>query len=388
MDRIRLLCTDIGRGHPFYLDGLRSHLASAELPNLLLESHRVTDLCSAAGGLAWRGIRFLYERGSSPGLWSAFYNRLREESDYNRDRPALKLLQASWDRRVRDHPAGPIVVSHHLLVAALRPHPLIWYQHGESVVPSEAVVRGAFRVLVPTEETASRFAGKFYRSDQVLVTGLCIEPELVAQADRAYRHRLERFSRAAPLTGAFFSSGAEPAQHVRTLAVAARSVVASGGRAFVVARRGGRLEAAVRHACTSFGELPARQPTEGPGDPPSLVLVSFNSRGDLDRLTAAYYGQFDYCLAPAHERTNWALGLGLPLFIVGPDIGPFAPLNRALLLGRGVAMALEETGGALGKTLDRLRGDGSLAEMATRGHGAYPIHGFSQAVRLLLAELS
>jgi hypothetical protein len=81
------------------------------------------------------------------------------------------------------------------------------------------------------------------------------------------------------------------------------------------------------------------------------------------------------------------VGLGIPFFLVGPDIGPFAPLNRAHVLRRGVAVELnaadaERFPAALGD----LRRNGRLLEMSRRGWGA-PIDGFLCAAKILLDEI-
>jgi len=123
---------------------------------------------------------------------------------------------------------------------------------------------------------------------------------------------------------------------------------------------------------------------------PALALVMFNSRREESILTARLFPWFDYFVAPSHERTNWALGLGLPMFIIGPEIGSFAPLNRDLLLAAGVAQRLEAPTPArsFGERLRALRDDGSLMRMTRAGWDRQPINGFEKIAKLLVGRFA
>lgn len=367
--RLQFLCTDIGRGHPFYLDGIVQEVASLLSPDAR-EYHRVADVCGPAGRLAWNLLDETYRRGSSPGLWSALYRILRRDNDYNRERFTLRLLRRSLRGFAYSTRNDRLVVSHPLLVAALRPHPRICYQHGEMVTPEEAVVLGAHRVLVPTAEAAWPFLSAGYQRNSVWVTGLCIEPELVVQAEESRVQRLERLEKSSPLTGAFFSSGAEPAEHVDALVAAMGSVLECGFAAHVFASRGGRLLKAV------YRLRQAEQSSD------KLTVHTFESRAELNRLTALHFPSFDYFVAPPHERTPWPFGLGLPMFLLGPDKGPFAPLNRQLLLKSGGAEALADASGFGVRLRDAHLRD-RLISMARRGADRYSVFGFSEAARSL-----
>jgi hypothetical protein len=243
--------------------------------------------------------------------------------------------------------------------------------HGELVAPPEAVVRGASGVLVPTDEVAGAFVAGGVPAERVHVTGLCPENELVEGAEAAADARLERLRRGGPFTLGLFSSGAEPDAHVATLAEAARAAVRTGHAVLAVAARGGRLARAVRRAAG---------PLRG-----ESALLEFDGRDDLDRTTAEIFPRLDVVLSPPHERSQWALGLGVPFLLVGPDLGPFAPRNRALLLARGVAMEIADPDAAarLPETLAELGGRGLLARMAGNGRGR-PIDGFRRAAGILV----
>ena len=391
MPDLTFLYTEIGRGHPFYLDGIVTCLENGVSNSFTTE---ITDVYQASRLLsrqAWRTVRWLYRHGSSPGLASSLYGRLRTDRDYNRPSLALKVLGSSIRRRF-GQAGSALVVAHPMLVAILKDRPRLYYQHGEVVTPREAVVRGAPCVFVPTAEAAGPFVAAGYAPDRVRITGLCIEPVLAARARDAFDRRLNRLGGTTPLTGAFFSSGAEPAHHVTHLIRACLSAVRSGGRAFVVARTGGRLHRAVA-AATQTEEVNTVlvTSTETPSSPVGQVgLALYTSRADENALVSTLFDHVDYLVAPSHERTNWALGLGIPMFPVGPPVGPFAPLNLDQILRAGVGRPIdtEAQAGALGDMLADFRSDGSLKEMALSGWGRHEIDGFARIAQYLTADLS
>ncbi len=92
-------------------------------------------------------------------------------------------------------------------------------------------------------------------------------------------------------------------------------------------------------------------------------------------------------VAAAHERTNWAVGLGLPMFALMPNIGPFAAGNYAFASEQGTCLPLEGIAGAAGlaDTIADLRRSGRLAEMARNGWGRHAITGAEAIARELLS---
>ena len=384
--RIQFLYTNIGRGHPFYLDGIIEALVRKGQIGLVRGE---TDVFAISGGitkLAWQLVRLMYRVGSTGGLAGRFYNRLRKGADYNNPGLTQRILSRPVAREFGEQ-ADPLVVAHPILVAALSGRSDVIYQHGELAAPSESLVRGAAKVIVPTEETACLFVKSGYAQEDVLVTGLCIEPSLVRQAADAFESRIERLGQTESRTGAFFSSGAEPPEHVKKLSLAALSVVKAGGRVIVFAQRHGRLQRVCvrqfeRHGlhCSIMDE---RDPVVQESD--AVTVVTFSSRRELTHRTAQLFPVFDFMVAPAHERSNWALGLGLPMFVVGPQIGSFAPHNQHRLLDEKVAISIDTQDQA--KTLGRLVfGTGSterLIAMAQAGWGKYPINGFETIANFL-----
>jgi hypothetical protein len=245
--------------------------------------------------------------------------------------------------------------------------------HGELVAPPEASVRNAERIFVPLAETAAAFAAAGIAREKLLVTGICVENELLPGAPADAVARLERLRGRAPLTLGLFSSGAEPRAHVRCLALAAAAAARAGHRVLAFCAAGGRLERAMA------GRSPGGR----------VEVIRFSGREDLDQRTAERFGELDLVLSPPHERSNWALALGIPFLLVGPDIGPFAPLNRALLLGRGVAAEISSLTVAerLAEHLAALREGGELSRMAERGTDA-DRRGFARAAEMLIAEVA
>jgi len=183
---VNFLYTNIGRGHPHYLDGIIECLPQDRVG-------RVTDVFTATSGLAragWKMARFVYHSGGRGRRYAAFYNRLRARSDYNRG----GLVQSVLGRRLRQaflEDAAPVVVAHPALVAILRGKPGLIYQHGEIAAPRESWVSGWHRVIVPLAHTADTFRAAGFAPDSLFASGLCIEPALVAQAEDALNDRLE-----------------------------------------------------------------------------------------------------------------------------------------------------------------------------------------------------
>jgi len=266
----------------------------------------------------------------------------------------------------------PLVVDHPVLVGMLKGKKNLLYQHGEIAVPEQAVVTGTDYVFVPLEESVNPFISAGYRIDQVIVIGLCIEAKLAEFSKQSFENRIKRIAGDEKLTGAFFSSGAEPNPHLEKLIEAAISVAKSGGNAIVLAQNKGKLFKGLSRIMEGIER--------------GIKLCSFDSREELDRITAELFPSFDYLVAPSHERTNWALGLGLPMFILDPAIGPFAPLNQAALLRSGTAETITSNDEAAGfaNRLETLKESGKLTQMAMAGWGKHPILGLETIADFLI----
>ncbi len=375
-ESVDFLYTEIGRGHPFYLDGILESLPRSA-------RGEITNVFAATSGLAhaiWCAAGAAYRLGSSCGGQTSFYSRLRHATDYNIPGPLLRIA----GRPLQRHFAGrkrPLVVAHPILTALLRGHPHLIYQHGEVVVPPECLIHGEHTILVPTGDVAQVFIEAGASRENLIETGLCIEPALATQAAAMQEQRQQRYREPGMLTGGFFSSGAEPASHVKALVTAAISTLLRGGRALIVARKGGPYARYAKRAFARRGLTLCTRDTQSP--PGGALLRTYADRAALDRITREHFNELDYVVSPAHERTNWALGLGMPMFIVDPPIGTFAPRNRDILLAHGVAESLTGDGESFGAHLEQCRREGILAERSAAGWGRYPINGFEVIAELL-----
>ncbi len=385
-EKSTFIYTDIGRGHPFYLDGIREALIRQKSLGLVRGQTNVFELSRGLSLAAWKLVRKTYRLGASDGTLGKLYSRLRLGADYNQPSLTLNILGADIRRACREI-TGPIVVAHPILVAILKGRPGLFYQHGELAAPREALVRGAECVFVPTEDAAEPFVSSGYGRDQVFVSGLCIEGGLVRQAEEVFAARLLRINGQGPLTGAYFSSGAEPKTHVDKLVNSAGHAIASGGKAIVFAVGGGRF---YRRAAELFQrwQVDYRDIDSSdfiPAELPSALVVTYSSRRELDIFTDKLFAFFDYLVAPSHERSNWALGLGLPMFVVEPTYGPFAPVNADILYRSGVARSLDEAASSgFGQLLRDLRQRGYLSEMSESGWKKHCINGFKSIAKFFI----
>ncbi|HDR00060.1 MAG TPA: hypothetical protein ENN51_07250, partial [candidate division WOR-3 bacterium] len=313
--------SEVGRGHPQYLDSVLDALGRLGVAGIMRQVPR------------WRLARLGYRLGGRGGPLTSLYARARSGPP---SRVLLGMLDEGLRRRFRDHP-GTVLVDHPLLAHLLGPVCRVAYIHGEIAAPPVSAVPSAWRTFVPLEATAARLAAQGVAREALSVCGLFIEPGLGERAGVAFAARCERLASDRPLTVGFFTSGAYPRPHLRLIAAALRSCLSAG------------------HRVTLFsGPDPARVRRFAPGARPGLRLVSEPTRRAENARTAELLPELDLAVAPAHERVNWAVGLGLPMFLLEPDIGPFAPLNRAHALELGVARPLGDPAG-FGTALARLR---------------------------------
>ncbi|MDE0838507.1 MAG: hypothetical protein OSB41_05570 [Kiritimatiellae bacterium] len=364
---IDILYTEIGRGHPFYLDGVR-----ACLPETV--SCRIDTVQACSRGLSqlgWHLARHAYTLGSSTS-GGALYSRLRAGQHRAQKGPLAKLLCRDVIRRYETRDT-PLLVAHPILVNALKNRPQLYYQHGEVVAPPESLIAGAYTAFVPTSDVADQFISAGMPATQICVTGLCIENSLRQNASRCFDARQARLKANAPLTCALYASGAEPRPHVASLTRFARAAMQAGHRLAVFCKHHGALHQAMRTFENEF---------EG-----QYSVATHSDRASLNTNTSSRFPDFDVLIAPSHERSNWALGLGLPMCILGPCIGTFAPRNRDLLHQAGVACDMPEgTTADVGRWFSDVHESGALATMSSKGWGEYAIDGFNTIASRLMAD--
>jgi hypothetical protein len=118
---IALLTTDIGRGHPFYLDGVRQTLNQRGGPGASASGASVFELASGASSLAWQAVRAAYVAAGRGGAIAEAYARTRRAAVPSDGSPVHALLGAQlrpWAARFER-----VLVDHPVLVGALRGHP-------------------------------------------------------------------------------------------------------------------------------------------------------------------------------------------------------------------------------------------------------------------------
>ena len=384
-NKLNFLYTNIGRGHPFYLDGI---------VELLKEKNRfelsISDVFESSRGisnLSWRLAKSLYKIGSTDSIVGQLYNRLRDSSEYHRQGAAMNIMGRDIKKKYADD-SVPLIVAHPVLVGLLSGRKNLLYQHGELAVPKQAVVGGAEYVFVPNERAAEPFIEGGYSNSSIIVSGLCIEPCLQKQAEQAFENRTSRIENSESLTGAFFSSGAEPRPHIKKLVLAAASAVEQGHSAILFARKNGKfareIEREFEHR--DLGYVTINDSSQNIEDECGSILCLYSRRETETELTCRFFEKLDFFVAPSHERTNWALGLGLPMFILEPAIGPFSPLNQEILLESGVAESLNSTedSNRFGNTLNELKKSRKLQQMSESGWRKQPITGFQAIADFLV----
>ncbi len=376
MSRIVALYTDIGRGHPNYLDGLLQTLAARyRLPIPIFDVFQVSRRASRA---AWNAVRLAYHTGSRGGLVTALYNRMRSQ------RSTGGLLVRLLARDLGPGRAGPdtiILVEHPIVARMLGGIRRVYYVHGEIAAPRTSIVPEATRVFVPLESTKNGFTALGQPAASLSVTGLMIEPGLVSGAAQALDRRLQRIKTGKHLTIGFFTSGAYPPAHTDLILSAAASAARNEYRVLVFA---GCSWSKCRMLARRLTALSLKVRVDRAGNlSPAWDIVTLVWRPDRQSDTARaveLVPELDVFVAASHERTNWAVGLGLPLFALRPLIGPFARRNYDFALAHKVALPLnQDAAGDFGRTVRRLRDDGTMARMAQNGFGKYPIDGFRVA---------
>ena len=377
--KILFIYTEIGRGHPSYIDGIIFCL-ERDYPELPFYKTNVFTITKGLSNIAWRFIRFLYRWGSQGGMVSFFYTRLRRILGANQSGSFLAGLLGMDIKRFSKSYTGKIVVGHPLLARILAGQNDVLYQHGELVVPSEAIVRNC-DIFVPTESSAEKFKESGIENNRIVVTAQCLEPELIAKIRESFDQRIKRLSGRGTVTAALFTTGAYPADHLRQLYIAARAFSESGNRVyFFTGQDLNRHRLIVKH----FRNLGINYGTRIDGNA-NLKVIGSQSRYEENLMVAKVFDRFDFFVAAAHERINWSIGAGLPQLILRPHIGSFAPLNAELAVNQGSAVEVEylNTPAELLKLVEKMKNSGRLSKMAHNGYHPDNILGFSGAAAYL-----
>ncbi len=323
-----------------------------------------------------------------------WYNSLRggqKQGGLRLEACGLSLLGRDLRRELAGF-KGICLVEHQLVARMLSDVCRTWFVHADLASPPECALPGPEKTFVPLEQNEQDFTRNGCPATQLVRTGLMIEPGLVPGAHDAFHRRLERLASDRPLTVAFFTSGAYPEPHVRKLLLALKSVLNSDMAATVFCGTGRKFLYRVTRFARGLGIEPAIDDGHIPQSEfrnPQLALVSRPTRREDTAAAVDLIPEADAFVAPSHERTNWALGLGLPMFVLFPMIGTHAEANYRLAFDNGVAYPLQSDDDArnLGATLQKLRASGALAKMASNGFGRFDINGAERIAQAVLAGI-
>jgi hypothetical protein len=188
-----ILYTQIGRGHPSYLDGIINRFEASD-PGLRWYATDVFSLSHGTSLTAWRLVRRLYRFGGRGGVITALYGLLRRLLGSGEGNGMLSFFLGRDIKQALTGFRGPVLVAHPLLARIIRIDNLVIYQHGELAAPAEAIVPGCMAILVPRRETARIFLTSGIPDEIVHVTGQCVETELLPMVTHAFRARRERMA--------------------------------------------------------------------------------------------------------------------------------------------------------------------------------------------------
>jgi len=380
MSLITVIYTDIGRGHPNYLDSVLRYLKDNHPEQY--RNMRITSIFEISHGvslLAWKAVRNMYRVGARGGAISNVYSRFRSgQSEYDPNSAIIRILRRDLLRYLNGY-TDICLVAHPLLANMLKDHHRVSYLHGEIAAPRESAVTGIERVYVPLPETSEKMLAAGVERHSLVETGLVLEPELCADIDDVARKTMERIEKAdTPLTVGFFISGAYPMKHVELMLKGAESLHDAGHKVRFFWGCDRREARKMMQKVMRFDRhVKLDSDSAEPLSDASTVVVAGNSRNDETIRSMRYIPQLDlFCAAP-HERVNWAVGAGLPMIMITPAIGTFAPenLDFALKSECGIDLSDERDFITLSEVVSKLRHSGQLSQMVVAGRKIKSVNG-------------
>jgi len=384
LPQLVFLSTEIGRGHPNYLDSV-FRLFEDERSDEDITFFNVFELSQGLSKSGWNLVKSLYFLGGKGGLSTNIYNFFRgKKQGLSKDSVLIKILGQDLKKHFEGF-KGICLVDHPLTATILSDVCRVWYLHGEIAAPAECAVKGVDKIFVPLKETGDSLISFGIDPKTLFITGISTEPELVEDAEDIFNQRVKRIQSEKDLTIGFFISGAYPPNHIEKIILGAESVIKNGMRAIVFlgydGKRYKRFEKEVKKLDVKCVEDDSIEKKEW-----RLLLVKGEDRISDTKRATELLPYLDAFVAAPHERTNWAIGLGLPLFALFPLIGTFAPGNFEFAQKNKVVYPLktEDDARKLGQTILRLEDEGILLEMAKNGFGKYEIDGAKKVSTLLL----
>ncbi len=371
------------------MDGLLS-LLEKKYPTIV--SRTVFKASKGVSLLSWKFLSGLYSISGKGGLATKFYNLIRRRSPDNSSNSfAMKILGRDIKRKYKNF-TGICLVDHPLIAKSLAGVCRVWYLHGEIAAPKECAIPGVEKILVPLEETKEKLLTCGTTREAIQVCGLMIEPGLVDTAEISFNRRLERIKSNQPLTIGFFTSGAYPKEHMEKIILGARSVIEAKMKAIIFCGTNPHKFRWVRNEFKNSGAKIVEDDEETYHEIPDfdVLLVTGKTRQEDTQRAVELIPHLDVFAVASHERTNWAVGLGLPMFVLFPLIGTFASQNFEFAQSQKVVYPLDSTEKAkdLGKILSELRQSGQLLDMARNGFGIHRINGVEIVVSDLLKTMN
>jgi hypothetical protein len=364
--RILAINVEIGMGHPNYLDYVLQAIKLIK-PQTELTYWDVLTHEKWHNKLFWQVSKQIYLLGAKGGLITDFYTKFRTTSKTPRV-PVCSVSSKGFDR---------ILVSHPLLARNLSD---VWYIHGEIASPKECVLGNIEKIVVPTEYTAKRLIAQGIRAEQILISGLLIAPDLIADAKGNQLKRLSRIKSEKPLTIGFFISGAYPPPHIKKVVAGIVSATKENHRIIV-------FLGIHQKKAKSFLRLLNKTKSKETGPEATILFIQGKTRMDYQKRVNRLLPLLDIFVAPSHEYTNWAVGLGLPMLALFPMIGSYAEENFKFAYEQGVVFPLRTIADArtLGKTVSGLRKRGTLLKLVDNGFSKFPIEGAKNTALKILA---
>ncbi|MCX8015592.1 MAG: hypothetical protein N2748_06180 [candidate division WOR-3 bacterium] len=347
---------EIGLGHPGYLDNVLQALKQIQ-PNIKIDYWDVLTNEKLITKLFWKISKQIYHIGGFGGLFSDFYNKLRQKP-ITPNLPLCNISTAQYDK---------ILVAHPLLARYLDLDK-VWYIHGEIGVPIECQVKNVGKIIVPVIEAKEKFVALGIKPEKVYVSGLIVSPDLIADAEANYQKRLSRLQSKRIFTVGFFISGAYPKPHIQKIILSINSITVKGHRAIVFlgidAKRGKRF-------ITELNRIKNANVST------SILFIQGKNRQEYQRRICRLLPLLDFFVAPSHEYTNWAIGLGMPMFSLFPMIGSYASENYQFAYNLGVTYPIqtEDDAQSLANIIQQLSESGELVKMAEKGFSKFAIDG-------------
>ncbi len=321
------LYTDIGRGHPNYMDSTLRAIRSRV--GTLPKDFEITSVFKESRGLsrfAWQKIKQFYRSGAQGGIISSFYNALRsKEKTQSQNFIVTSILGSKLLDTFSDY-SGLVLVAHPLLAQILADVCRVFYVHGEIAAPAEFILNKAEKIYVPLEETAKTMRAQGVPENIIEITGLMLEPELAATAELIQAERLKRIEAGTRPTFGFFNSGAYPKEHVRQI---------MNGIEYILENKLGRVILSAGNDPKKYGKYmwvfedfrPVMKKEQFLQNKNELLIISNPEREKLTLKELEILPELDMLIMAAHERVNWSLGLNLPTILLQPNIGSFSGMN-------------------------------------------------------------